>query len=169
MTAPITLLLFILIGIIFLFIFLYFVPVNLWITAIFSGVQIGVFQLIFMRIRKTPVHKVVNDLISLRKAGINIDIAQLETHHLAGGDIDKVTTGMIAAKNSGQALSWQEATAMDLSGKDITYFLKKKKLEMDGGIDKLREQLSSAILNILDTDEVKEIARVMERMKSFKS
>ena len=31
-----------------LFIFLYFVPVNLWITAIFSGVKIGLLELVFM-------------------------------------------------------------------------------------------------------------------------
>ena len=37
-----------------LLIFLYFVPVNLWITALFSGVRVGLFELVFMRIRKVP-------------------------------------------------------------------------------------------------------------------
>ncbi|HEY9048109.1 MAG TPA: flotillin-like FloA family protein, partial [Ohtaekwangia sp.] len=36
-------------GIILFFIFLYFVPVNLWITALFSGVRVGLFELVFMR------------------------------------------------------------------------------------------------------------------------
>ena len=36
------------------FVFLYFVPINLWITAIFSGVRVGLLELIFMRIRKVP-------------------------------------------------------------------------------------------------------------------
>ena len=41
-------------GIIVLFVFLYFVPVNLWITAQFSNVRIGLLELVFMRIRKVP-------------------------------------------------------------------------------------------------------------------
>jgi len=30
-------------GIILFFVFLYFVPINLWITALFSGVKVGLF------------------------------------------------------------------------------------------------------------------------------
>ena len=30
-------------------VFFYFVPINLWITAIFSGVRVGLLDLIFMR------------------------------------------------------------------------------------------------------------------------
>ena len=41
-------------GIVLLFIFLYFVPVNLWITAQFSNVKVGIGELIGMRIRKVP-------------------------------------------------------------------------------------------------------------------
>ncbi|MEY4913600.1 MAG: flotillin-like protein FloA, partial [Bacteroidota bacterium] len=36
------------------FTLLYFVPVNLWITAVFSGVKIGIMDLVLMRIRKVP-------------------------------------------------------------------------------------------------------------------
>ena len=36
------------------FVFLYFVPVNLWITALFSGVRVNLFELVFMRIRRVP-------------------------------------------------------------------------------------------------------------------
>ena len=156
------------IAIIFLFIFLYFVPVNLWITAIFSGVRIELFELVFMRIRKTPPSLIINNLILMNKAGISITTAELETHYLAGGNVEKMTRAMISAKNSGQDLTWKEAAAIDLSGKDIEYTLRKIKLEKDGGIDQLRNQLSSAMLNDLDTDELKEVARVVENMKSFR-
>ena len=162
-----TLLIFFSTGIIFMFIFLYFVPVNLWITAVFSGIHVDLFQLIFMRIRKTPPQLIIHSLISLQKAGINISIEDLETHFLAGGNIDKITKGMIKAKNSGQTLNWQEAATIDLSGNDIEYYLRKKKLEKDGGIDQLRNQLSGAILNDLDVNEIKEIAKVIEKMKPF--
>ena len=59
-------------GIILFFIFLYFVPVNLWITAIFSGVRVGLLELVFMRIRKVPPSIIVNSLITATKAGLTM-------------------------------------------------------------------------------------------------
>ena len=56
--------------IIVFFIFLYFVPLNLWITAIFSGVRVGLLELVAMRIRKVPPSVIVNSLITARKAGL---------------------------------------------------------------------------------------------------
>lgn len=163
-----TFLVFIGIAIFFLLIFLYFVPFNLWITAIFSGVKIELFELVFMRIRKTPPTLIVQNLIILNKAGISVTATDLETHYLAGGNIEKMTKAMITTKNFGQALTWKEAAAIDLSGKDIEYTIRKKKLEKEGGIDELRIQLSSAILHDLDVDEIKEVARVVENMSSFR-
>lgn len=162
---PITLIIIIALGITFLFIFLYFVPVNLWITAIFSGVRIELFELVFMRIRRTPPKLIVENLIHLTKAGIPVSKADLETHYLAGGNIENMTKSLIAAKNSGQLLTWKEAAAIDLSGKDIGMYLKKQKLEKIEGIDELRQQLSSIILHQLTVEEVKEIARVVDSMK----
>jgi uncharacterized protein YqfA (UPF0365 family) len=54
MNSALMLLLIVFAAVVFLFVFLYFVPVNLWITAIFSGVKVGLFELVFMRIRKVP-------------------------------------------------------------------------------------------------------------------
>ena len=71
-------------GIILFFIFLYFVPINLWITALFSGVRVGLFELVFMRIRKVPPRIVVDSLITATKAGLQIASNDLETHYLAG-------------------------------------------------------------------------------------
>ena len=66
-------LIFILVGSFFLLIvFLYFVPINLWITALFSGVRVGLFDLVFMRIRKVPPRIVVDSLITATKAGLQI-------------------------------------------------------------------------------------------------
>ncbi len=59
-------------GIILLFLFLYFVPVGLWITAVFSNVRISIFDLITMRLRKVPPAIVVNALINSTKAGLAV-------------------------------------------------------------------------------------------------
>ena len=67
-------------GLIILFVFLYFVPVNLWITAIFSNVKVGLLELVGMRIRKVPPGVIVNSLITATKAGLNLTTNDLETH-----------------------------------------------------------------------------------------
>jgi uncharacterized protein YqfA (UPF0365 family) len=85
--TPMTMLIILVLGIVFLFIFLYFVPVNLWITAIFSGVKVGLFELVFMRIRKVPPGIIVRELITANKAGIQVTTSDLETHYLAGGNV----------------------------------------------------------------------------------
>ena len=57
------------VSIIGFFLFMYFVPVGLWITAIFAGVKITIGELIGMRIRKVPPGIIVNSLITATKAG----------------------------------------------------------------------------------------------------
>src|SRR4249919_2470882 len=96
MQLPYTLL--IIVGaIIFLFMFLYFVPVNLWITAVFSGVKISIMDLILMRLRKVPPSIVVNALINSTKAGLFVTSNDIETHYLAGGHVNNVIKALISA------------------------------------------------------------------------
>ncbi|MFN0050534.1 MAG: flotillin-like protein FloA [Cytophagales bacterium] len=102
-----------------LFIFLYFVPVNLWITAVFSGVKVGLFELVFMRIRKVPPRIIVESLITATKAGLKITPAELETHYLAGGHVQTVIKAMISAHMANIGLNFQQAAAIDLAGRDV--------------------------------------------------
>ena len=78
--------------------FTYIIPVNLWVTAIFSGVRIGLVDLVFMRFRKVPPGLIVRSLILATKAGIKgISSNQLETHYLAKGHLQQVITALIVA------------------------------------------------------------------------
>ena len=79
--------------IIIFFMFTYFVPVGLWITAIFSGVPVGIGALIGMRFRKVPPAVIVGGMINATKAGLTIDRNELEAHYLAGGNVQKVING----------------------------------------------------------------------------
>lgn len=117
--APTTILIFLVLGIISLFIFLYFVPINLWITAIFSGVRVGLFELVFMRIRKVPPGIIVRELITATKAGIPVSASDLETHYLAGGNVQTVIKALISAEKANITLSFKQATAIDLAGRDV--------------------------------------------------
>ena len=87
MNSALMLLLIVFAAVVFLFVFLYFVPVNLWITAIFSGVKVGLFELVFMRIRKVPPGIIVTSMITATKAGLSVTTTELETHYLAGGNV----------------------------------------------------------------------------------
>lgn len=107
-------------GIVLFFVFLYFVPVNLWITAIFSGVKVGLFELVFMRIRKVPPRVVVESMITASKAGLlEIGVADLETHYLAGGNVPNVIRALISADKANIELPFKQATAIDLAGRDV--------------------------------------------------
>ena len=107
------------VGIVLLFIFLYFVPVNLWITALFSGVKVGLFELVFMRIRKVPPRIVVDSLITATKAGLDVNTTDLETHYLAGGNVPTVIKSLISADKANINLEFKQATAIDLAGRDV--------------------------------------------------
>jgi uncharacterized protein YqfA (UPF0365 family) len=102
-----------------IFLFLYFVPINLWITAVFSGVKISILDLVLMRIRKVPPGVVVNALITSTKAGLRTNANEIETHYLAGGHVNNVIKALISAEKANIALDFKAATAIDLAGRDV--------------------------------------------------
>lgn len=106
-------------AIVLLFIFLYFVPVGLWITAIFSNVRVGLLELVGMRFRKVPPSVIVNSLITATKAGLELSTGELETHYLAGGNVPNVIRALISADKANINLSFKQATAIDLAGRDV--------------------------------------------------
>jgi uncharacterized protein YqfA (UPF0365 family) len=106
-------------AILFIALFLYFVPVNLWITAVFSNVKISIMNLILMRLRKVPPSIVVNALINATKAGLTVTANEIETHYLAGGNVNNVIKALISADKANIPLSFKMATAIDLAGRDV--------------------------------------------------
>lgn len=116
---PLMLLVFVVLGIILIAIIFYFIPINLWITAVFSNVKVGLFELVFMRIRKVPPGIIVRELITSSKAGINVTTSDLETHFLAGGNVPNVIKALISAEKANIGLAFQQATAIDLAGRDV--------------------------------------------------
>ena len=101
------------------FIFLQFVPVGLWISAISVGVSISIINLVGMRLRRVPPDKIVLPLIKANKAGLNVNSDQLEAHYLAGGNVDRVIDALIAAHRAAITLTFERACAIDLAGRDV--------------------------------------------------
>ena len=99
--------------------FLIFVPVGLWISAVTAGARIGVFNLVGMKLRRVKPSKIVFPLIKATKAGIGVTVNQLEAHYLAGGNVDSVVNALIAAERAGIEMSFERASAIDLAGRDV--------------------------------------------------
>ncbi len=107
------------VALLFVLSFFYFVPLGLWITAIFSGVRVGIGTLVGMRLRKVNPGAIIRPLISATKAGLALNTNQMEAHHLAGGDVGRVVTALISADRANIELPWRRATAIDLAGRDV--------------------------------------------------
>src|SRR5574344_1004174 len=99
--------------------FLNFVPLCLWISAMAAGVDVSIFNLIGMRLRRVPAGKIVLPLVKANKAGISVNTNQLEAHYLAGGDVDKVIDALIAAHRAEIPLTFERACASDLAGRNV--------------------------------------------------
>lgn len=94
--------------------------IALWFQAFVSGTPISLFNIIGMSLRKIPPRVIVNARINSYKAGLkDISVSDLETHYLAGGRVLDVVAAMIAADKANIKLSWRQATAIDLAGRDI--------------------------------------------------
>ena len=102
-----------------LILFMYLIPIPLWISAVASGVWVNLFQLIFMRLRKVPPSLIVNSLINASKAGLDLSRNELEAHYLAGGHLPSVIKALISADKANIDLDFKRAAAIDLAGRDV--------------------------------------------------
>lgn len=111
----------VLIGVIGLLIVLFFVfvPVGLWISSLAANVKVSIFNLVGMRLRRVVPSKIVMPLIKATKAGLSVNVNQLEAHYLAGGNIDSVVDALIAAERAGIELPFEKAAAIDLAGRNV--------------------------------------------------
>ncbi len=107
------------VGLIVLWILLYFIPLGLWFSAILSGVKISLLQLILMRWRKVPPRVIVNAMIEGTKAGLVLNRNELEAHYLAGGRVAQVVHALVSAEKANIPLNFKMATAIDLAGRDV--------------------------------------------------
>ena len=107
------------VGVIFAGTFLHFVPIGLWISALAADVHVGIFTLIGMRMRRVPPSKIVMPLIKANKAGLDVNVNQLEAHYLAGGNVDKVVDALIASQRAQIVLPFERSAAIDLAGRDV--------------------------------------------------
>jgi uncharacterized protein YqfA (UPF0365 family) len=102
---------------ILLCVFLYFFKV--WIRALASGARVTIASLIGMKLRKVSPLVIVDARIMAVKAGLDVSTNDLETHYLAGGNVNKVVRALIAADKANIELVFKRAAAIDLAGRDV--------------------------------------------------
>lgn len=93
--------------------------INLWLQALVSGARVGLFNIVFMRLRKVPPKLIVDSRIMAVKAGIDVDTNSLESHYLAGGNVLRVVQALIAADKANIPLAFKRAAAIDLAGRNV--------------------------------------------------
>ncbi|MEG0951812.1 MAG: flotillin-like FloA family protein, partial [Niameybacter sp.] len=99
--------------------FFIFVPMGLWVSSLAANVKVSIFNLIGMRLRRVVPNRIVLPLIKSTKAGVGLNVNQLEAHYLAGGNVDRVVDALIAAERAGIELHFEKAAAIDLAGRDV--------------------------------------------------
>ena len=97
----------------------------IWFQAYMSNANISMWSLIGMSLRQVDARMIVQAKITAVQAGIGseretgITTRRLEAHYLAGGSVPNVIRAIIAAHRADLNLSFDQATAIDLAGRDV--------------------------------------------------
>ena len=91
-----------------------------------SSVQISVYEIILMKIRKVKPEIIIPVLIAIKDAEIKVSLDELEAFYLEGGEVYKLKEALIYAKERNVALSFKEAAAYCLENKDIKHYIDSK-------------------------------------------
>ena len=96
---------------------------GLWIQSALTGANISIFNLLGMTFRKVNTRQIVRSQIMATQAGLDdpeLNSETLEAHYLAGGNVQQVIRALVAAKKAKTiSLTFREATAIDLAGRDV--------------------------------------------------
>jgi len=96
---------------------------RLWIQSKMTRAGIGIFDLLGMTFRKVDPKVIVLAKIMAVQAGLGdedgVTSRALEAHYLAGGNVRLVIRSIIAAHKARLDLTFKQAAAIDLAGRDI--------------------------------------------------
>jgi uncharacterized protein YqfA (UPF0365 family) len=98
---------------------------RLWIQSVTTGAGISILNLVGMTFRKVNPAAIMRAKIMAVQAGLDekatgLTGKALEAHFLAGGNVMQVVRALIAANKAKTInLTFQEATAIDLAGRDV--------------------------------------------------
>ncbi|MGQ9504940.1 MAG: flotillin-like protein FloA [Thermogutta sp.] len=97
----------------------------LWLRAYMSSARVSMWSLIGMSFRQVNAQLIVQAKIMAVQAGLGneretgITTRRLEAHYLAGGNVMNVIKALIAAHRAQMLLTFDQAAAIDLAGRDV--------------------------------------------------
>jgi len=97
-----------------LIVYLCFVPMKNYLTALFSGAYIATFRLISIKNRKLDVAHIVNSYIMAKKSKLKISLKDIEALILSGGNAADVISAMNMASHANLKLDFETASAIEL-------------------------------------------------------
>ena len=107
---------------------------SLWWEGYNCGAQIGLIELVIMGLRQVNQKAIMKAKIKAVQAqlkterdltkgatfdGTFVTTNSLEAHYLAGGNVGNIIEALVASKNAGIALEFDQAAAIDLAGRDV--------------------------------------------------
>jgi hypothetical protein len=78
-----------------------------------------------MRLRQVPVGKMRTALTLAEEEKIPVTLDQLEAHHCAGGNVEKVLQAVLKARGRGLPDNVMRLFAVDLAGEDLDTFVER--------------------------------------------
>ena len=95
------------------------VPVKFWLKGLVSGAYVRAGKLVGMKLRNVDINLILSAYINAKKAGVIVNISDLETHYMAGGNVERIVEALIVAQGARIHLSVETAKAIDLANRDI--------------------------------------------------
>ena len=72
-----------------------------------------------MRFRRVPPSVIVKARIIAHQARITVNLNQLESHYMAGGNVMLVVQALVSADRANIELKFDRAAAIDLAGRNV--------------------------------------------------
>ena len=75
-------------------------PVKHWFRCLVSGTYLSMTKMFGMKLRGINLDVIIDSYINAKKAGLDLNINDLENHMLAGGNISKVVMALISSHSA---------------------------------------------------------------------
>lgn len=115
-----------------------------WLRARIGCATVSWWRLCTMAMRRINLGTAVNVYILAKQAGVDVSIDEIESHMLAGGNVNRVMVAAAVARRAGVSFSFRMAAGFDLSGRDVVSIAQDLVHAKETGLREQAEKASSA-------------------------
>jgi uncharacterized protein YqfA (UPF0365 family) len=92
---------------------------TIYIKAKSNHLDLGLFDVIMMRLKSIPPGMIVDHFVKLQQSGVGVSSEGLQDHYLRGGNVWAVSEAAVAAHKSKIDVSFNQLCKIDLAGRDV--------------------------------------------------